>query len=326
MKVVFLNQADYAGSAYQAVKAINSVGRIEARQIVCHKDVYGFESDLVLPSAGTSWALGGWRSVEDSPEYPEACRLLDEADLIHCWNDEYHDYLGKADTETKAFRGDFPSYPAKYRSVTFTGTWYRRNWKDINRRLLANGTQLVVQTPAFIMEEMPSVYIPHSIDTNALRPIPISEKNFGTIGCYPHRITTANADIELFGGILRAGYPGWRLVLEERSSHKERLGAVSKCMFFMQDLDDRMINYGRSSLEAATLGVPVINSLCPQAKELMPDIPFLVATPDTLKEVWASAMTMDYNELSERTRAWAVKYHDYSVVGEKYTKFFEGLM
>lgn len=326
MKVVFLCMADYAGAAYQVVRAINSIGRIEARQIVCHKNIYGFDADIVLPSVGTSYMPGGWKSIEDSYDYPEACELLKDADLIHCWNDEYHDYLGKADSSTKAFRGEFPVFNEKYKSCTFTGTWYRQNWATVNKSLLEKNIKLVVETEAFIMKEMPSVYIPHAIDCSSLIPTPVENRVPKSVGCYPHRCTTANMDIELLKSILKMDFPDWSVTLEKRTDHKERLKNVGQCMFFLQDMDTRMINYGRSALEAAVQGVPVINSVSPSLRELMPDIALIEATPDTLREVLNRVLREDYEELSRKTREWAVKYHDYSVVGEQYTKFFEELV
>ena len=154
MKVVFFCQADYAGSAYQAVQAINRVGRIQARHIVCNETPFGFDSDICLPG------IGGTANVEHWPRYGEACQVLEEADLIHCWNDEYSHYFGEVTIWGKAFGGEFPRYDKKYKSVTFTGTWYRKQHEQINRRLTATGIKLVVQTPAFVMPSMPSVFIP----------------------------------------------------------------------------------------------------------------------------------------------------------------------
>lgn len=325
LKVVFLCQADYAGSAFQAVSAINEVGEISARQVVCHESLYGFDADVVCPSTSTNVAgQGPDRRVEEAPSYKEACRLLEDADLIHCWNDEYRDYQGVPRTNSKAFWGEFPYYPEKYKSVMFTGTWYRRNWREINRRLLERGTHLLVQTPAFIMPEMPSTYIGHAIDTTKLLPLSIEARNPGSIGCYHTLGTTANQDIIQLKEILKR-IGGWYVVMEHRKSHAERLAEMAKCVFYMQDLDDRMINYGRGAIEAATLGVPVINSLCPLAKELMPDIPLLEATPETLEGVLRKAFDADYPKLVEAHRSWAVKYHDYLPIGRKYTEFFKGI-
>ena len=314
MKVVFFCQADYAGSAYQAVKAINSVGEIEARHIVCHKHPWGFEADVVLPSIAEN------RRVEDCLYYEEACDLMADADLIHTWNDEYFAFFGPRTNMTKAFYGDFPRYE-KAKSCTFTGSWYRRWWKDINARLNEAGTKLVVQTPAFVMEEMKSTFIPHAIEVENFVPLPMAER-WDVIGCYHHGQTTANRDIKILESILSKTYPSWRLALEKTGRNAHRLINLARCKFFMQDLDDRMISYGRSTIEALALGVPVINRVHPALSSFMDDIPIIHATPETLEDAVAEAMGQDYDVLAKKSRAWVERYHSYKVIGEKYTKFF----
>ena len=317
-KVVIFCQADWAGSAYQVVEAINSIGRIEAKQVVCHEHPYGYDAGIVLPAVGQEIC------VNDCDKYEEALQVLDEADLIHTWNNELDDFYGLYNI-TRAFNGDFPNYTDKYASCTMTGTWYRIHYPKINQHLKSVGTKLVIQDPAFIMDTIKSTFIPHAVDTSTFIPLPIDLRDEGTIGCYHHQGTTANNDIRLLKAILK-NHDGWRVSMEQSSSNAERITMVAKCMFFMQNMDTNLIGYGRSTLEAMSLGVPVINGIPDIYYELMPDIPILKASPLSLHKVLADAITRDYAELSMQSRQHVEKYHSYKVIGEKYTQFFEGIL
>jgi len=325
VRVAFLCQADHAGNAYKAAQAVNRVGRIQARHITCFKHPLNFAADLVFDS------VCGWRDmppVNDGPAYDEACEVLEQADFIHCWNDEYHDFVGWAKTPTKAFAGEFPHYPKKYRSVTFTGTWYRQHHVEINRRLHDTNVRLVVETPAFLgFEEIDSFLIPHAIDAKVLEPLPFERRHQQTIGVYPHLSTTANSDIAHLEGVLRDYFPGWSVTCKTRVPHEEHLRRLARCHFFMQHTDCRMISYGQSAIEAMALGVPVFNSVCWQAKKLWPNIPIFDITPHepSMRLALEAALAQDYDVLSKRARQFVLDVHDYPVVGERYTQFFEGL-
>jgi hypothetical protein len=132
-------------------------------------------------------------------------------------------------------------------------------------------------------------------------------------------------DIALLKKIL-AAYPEWRVKLEEKLQHKVHMKELAKCMFFMQHTDTRMISYGRSTVEAMALGIPVFNSICWQGGLLWNDCPIIDISPSTLRYAFEFALTLDYAALCARTRAWVEEVHDYSVVGEQYTTVFEELL
>lgn len=325
VRVVFLCQADHAGNAFKASQAVNRVGRIEARHITCFKHPLAFAADIVFDSV-CSWSIA--RPVNAGDRYEEACQILDEADLIHCWNDEYHDFFGWERSDTKAFRGEFPAHWDKYKSVTFTGTWYRQHYQEINKRLNESKTRLVVETPAFLgIDEIDPLLIPHAVDTSTLAPLPPARRDNKTIGVYPHLSTTANSDIDLLESVLKEHFPGWSTTCKDKMPHEQHLKRLARCQFFMQHTDCRMISYGQSAIEAMALGVPVFNSVCWQAKERWPDIPIFDIAPNesSIRQALENALSQDYGALSKRARQFVLDVHDYSVVGEKYTRFFEGL-
>jgi len=317
-KVVIFCQADWAGSAYQVVKAINSVGRIKATQVVCQKNKQGFEAGISLDGVGTKIR------VNDCPEYEEACQALNDADLVHTWNNEIHDFYGQY-MITRAFNGNFPAYNHKYKSCTMTGTWYRIHYPHINQRLQFSGNKLVVQDATFQMNGVPSTFIPHAIDIDMFKPVPIDEREEKTIGVYHKSDTTANKDIIQLQEILN-DHPGWRTTCEDQVDHSERLKQVSKCMFFFQHMSPHMMGMGRSTLEALALGIPVFNSVAPVLYSYMPDLPVMNATPETLADVFSSALLRNYKIQAESARKFVEDYHSYQVIGEQYTKFFEELI
>lgn len=323
-KVVFLCQADHAGSCYQAAQAVNRIGRIQARHVSCFIHPFGFDYDIAFNP------MGNWQTlppINNSKWFDEACQLLSEADMIHCWNDEYHDFLGWDKTDTKSFVGEFRSFhPSKYKSITFTGTWYRRHFAEINARLMGQGTELVVQTPAFLMESVPSTFIPHAIDTTSVGPLPFEQRDLYTIGVYAQPTTTARKDIVLLEQILAEDFPEYRIRLKEKLPHNKNLAYLEKCMFFMQHTDNRMISYGRSSVEALAMGIPVFNSVCPQAKLVWPHLPVIDITQQNLRDKLKEHLNSDWQSQSDKAREFAVRVHSYEAVGEQYTRFFERLL
>lgn len=332
IKVVFFCMADHAGSAYEAVQAINRVGRIQANHITLYNHPQGFPTEVLLDSSSRQ----GRGVVEEQPQYRRACELLENADYIHPWNDLYdhYDHIYGND-QYKSFWGHFPHYPAKCRTTTMTGTWYRIHHDMIDADMERNDRQLIVQTPAFLdeadFEGGGRVLIPHAIDTTHILPLAPEYKLRGSIGCYHHLRTTGTTDIVLLLKILRRRFPGWFIPAVMNQSKLYRLPQqtykhlLSQCMLFMQHTDTRMISYGRSAVEAMAYGVPVLNSVCWQAKQRWPDLPIFNIKPETLEQVLEDVMDMDYNVISQDARHFTENVHSYEAVGEQYTQLFEGL-
>ena len=100
--------------------------------------------------------------------------LLEQADLIHLWNDSL-----------PSFSNLLPLPIEKVKSCTFTGTLYRRNHTKINQYLKSQETKLVVQNPTYrFAEEYDAEYISHAVDCDKLKPIPLNERKKKSIGCY----------------------------------------------------------------------------------------------------------------------------------------------
>lgn len=330
-KVVFFCMADHAGSAYEAVQAINRVGRVHATHVTLQIHPHGFKYGIRMNSTSQQ----GRGVVSEQPQYQQVCDLLEDADYIHTWNDlyEHYNHCYKND-QYKSFWGHFPQHPHKVRSTTMTGSWYRIHTDLIDDSLKKHDRQLIVQTPAFLEEKDLTavggkILIPHAIDVLKQRVTPHRNKLVGSIGCYHHNNTTGTQDIELLEEIIARKFPHLQIPElmnrpRKRLHQREYRDLLSRCMFFMQHTDTNRISYGRSAVEAMTFGVPVLNSLCWQAKKVWPNIPIFDISPETLEQVLTDVLAMDYDKISNAARQFAEDVHSYEVVGEQYTALFEG--
>ncbi len=317
--VVFVGRADWAGSCNSVVQAINQVGRIECRHVCLNKHIYGYPTDVVIPIC----YVENPKQAEDYPnELKQAYELFEQADLIHLWNDPLPNF------------NDLISIPAeKLRSYTFTGSLYREYHKQINEHARQSGIKMVVQDPTFrFPDEIEAEFIPHAVDTDLLKPIPIEQRVARTIGCYTplHRSTTARQDIALLKSVLREEFPDWRTTMGEVTLWQARMEALSKCMFFLQNMDEVVGIFGRSALEAAALGVPTFSFISRKALEMsggrIGDPAIIHTSRETVREVLRETLNQDYTPLSNKIREWVVKYYSFSVIGEYYTEFFEKLL
>jgi hypothetical protein len=316
--IVLLGRADWAGSCHSVREAINRIGEFECRHISLYPHIFGYPSDIVIPIC----FVPNPGSARDYPDrYADALELMEEADLIHLWNDIL-----------PAFNGLLPVPERKVKSYTFTGTLYRQGHKAINEYLRKMGGRVVVQNPTYrYLDEIESEFIPHAVNTDLLEPIPVDKRTPMTIGCYrpAHKSTTAREDISLLESILRENHRGWRITLDRMMSWQERMDLMPRCTYFFEYMDPSMGYWGRSALEACTVGVPTFSYISTAATDLsqgrLGEPPIIHITRDNLKTKLSDFLNIDrteYEELSRRSREWAVKYYGYETIGELYTRFF----
>ncbi|MBA7647985.1 hypothetical protein ES703_55764 [subsurface metagenome] len=204
LKVLFLSRADWAGTGFFTMSAINLIGRIQCRQLSFYPHIYNYPTDILIPKC----------FIPDPPEASQemleaAWTAIEEADCIHIWNDEVQNFGGVI---------GFPTQ--KVKSYTFSGTYYRLSHGVINKRLKKRGIKkVVVQNPTYVYpDEIEAEYIPHAIDLDRFDcTLPKQE---GTIGCYgpAHGRTTVRRDIALVENLLAEKFPGWTLVCKERTT------------------------------------------------------------------------------------------------------------
>ncbi len=320
--VVFLGKADWAGSSYSAVRAINRVGRIECRHISLNQHIFGYPSDVVIPICYTQ---NPGKASDYPEEYKKAMELLERADLVHLWNDLL-----------PSFNGLIPVPSQKVKTNTFTGTLYRENHATINQYLRHSGINLVVQNPTYrYPEEYDAEFIPHAVEIDALKPLPISERDQGAIGCYrpEHKSTTAHEDIVMLEHIIKTNHSGWHLTLDWTMPWETRMKLMPKCRHFFEYMDPNMGYWGRSALEACAMGVPTFSYVSQKALDMsmgrLGNPAIVHVTRKNLSETMLRYLNLseqEYAELAENSRKWLVDHYSFERVGELYTRFFEKLL
>lgn len=328
-KVVLLfGAADFAGSCWQTVQAINRVGRVEAHHAVLFSPSYGQKSEIFLPIFNRSKAEVA--ALQDTEEWIKLRGLIKTADLIHCWNNEGPDFSSWS-------HGLFPVPQEKVKSYSFTGTGYRVEHLEVNMRMKQYPiSKIVVNHPMlrFLDEHEDTQFIPSAIDTNILKPIPAGERDPHTIGHYRSGKGPHAADIALVNQYISRECSQWRTVMGAPMSHDKRMNRLAKCRFYFEYLAPEIAYWGRSAIEAAALGIPFFGYMTPKSRELAmgrlgDDPPFIQTSRSNIFRVLEETLSMgdnEYEELSNRMREWAVQTYSYEVVGELWTQFFEDLL
>lgn len=283
---------------------------------------FEYPTDVLIPAfpANVEPFLCGYK------EYDIAKDIVNEADIIHLWNITPWD-------QALCPMG-FPLPFHKVGVMTFTGSHYRDHHKRINR-VLKDGNldiKVTVQNPMLkFPDEVDSIFIPHAIDTENLKPIPFAErKQF--IGTYraldKNPIRPTHIDVPQLHEIVKE-FPGWYVDLDYFMSWKERMQRLKECSIFVQDISPHMGYWGRSALEACALGVPCLqnydNRLIGKSEgKLGDDIPIIRTTWDEAKK--------DLTELIENSdarktiglwsRRWIENYFSYPVVGKMYSDIY----
>lgn len=324
--IVFLGLTDWAGSCYFASQAVDSFGQFECRHITMLKHPYEYPYGLLIPVTGTN------ENPRDYPEYEKAMELINRADLIHIWNGETVDFQLNS-PNGKPFEGGFPLPEEKVRSYTFTGGHYRRSHAVINNRARESGVKMIVQDPNFLqfgeMDNIDAEFIPHAVDTELLKPLPIEERQPFSIGCYNKPNVVYQQTIRLLASAIAENRP-WKITMDEIMSWKERMKVLPRCMFFFQSLNTVAGIYGRSALESCSMGIPTFSYISERSRELsggrIGDPAIIHVSPLTIKDVIRETLNSDYETLSKKAREWVIKYHGYQTIGERYSKVFENLL
>ena len=326
--VVFISIGDWANSTYEAVQAINRTGQIDARHITLWKHPLDYPTDLLMDVSGKD------RKFSEEPHYDEAMDLLAQADLIHLWNCEF------ADMYNQGIHGRHLQFPIKIpihkvKTCTWAGTLYRHRHAEINERLSAMGIHICVEDPCFHWPKEQTEFIPHAVDTDKLVPVPYPERDAMAIGCYNPGRDYYDRDLALLQSAITASANGCHLVMNRAPiTWDQHLTELQQCWFYFQTMDEHLGTFGRSALEASSMGIPTFSYVSDRAKAeklirgsmrggLSPDdIGIIEVTPQTLPDQLRAAAHGDlgpYQELAQKARRWVVKHYSYPVVGQMYT-------
>lgn len=329
-KVVIIGIADWAGSAYNACRAINSVGEFECRAISTFKHPFGYPHDVVLPLYPR---LDGNRPrpaqllVEGmkSAEYPSAAKMLEEADLIHLWNTNPLDMSFVCNA--------LPINYSKVKVLTFTGTDYREAHVDINKMSsYLKMWKTTVQNPCLrFPDEIDSTFIPHAVDTDSLMPREDRENWVGTYRATHQHVPNVSEELAQVTEIVKK-FPGWSVELDYSMPHSERMEKLAQCKVFVQDLSTHVGYWGRSSLEACALAVPVIQNWTQLAIDrsdgYLKDVPIVKSDQEHIEETLTRFIEDDiYRQaLGEECREWVVDHYSYSIVGRMYSDLYQSIL
>lgn len=332
-KVVIVGVADWAGSAYQACSAINSVGEFDCRSISCWEHPFEYPHDLVLPlyprlnkkkQQGTSLFFDSVKSKE----YPEVASVLEAADLIHLWN-----------TMPLGDGFLFNGLPINYRKakiITWTGTVYRDNHKNINRFSRELGIwKTVVQDPLFkIPDEVDAIFIPHAVNIDSFNPLPFEEREkwVGTYRViYENYVRPSHKDIPRLYEIVRK-HDGWKVELDYSMPHKERLEKLRRCSLFVLDISPYLASWGRSGLESCAFGVPTAQNSSEECIHKtngeLGEFGFVNIDWDTAGEKIGRLIDdAGYRkEVGNKARKWIEDYFSYPAVGKKYSEVYRSVL
>jgi len=329
-KVVIIGVADWAGSAFQACQAINSVGEFECRAISTYTHPYEYPIDILLPLFPQ---LGGKQLQGEEllmksivlPDYPRASQLLKEADIIHLWN--------TIPVEVAFICNGLPVDYSKLKVTTWTGSVYRKAHKFINDISRQVGLwKTTVQNPCLkFPDEVDSIFIPHAVDTESLKPTKEWENWVGTYRASHGNVPNVSDEIGQITKIVKE-FPDWSVQLDYTMSFPERLEKLAKCSVFIQDLNPHVGYWGRSSLEACAFGVPVLQHWTEKAIQhsegKLGNVPIVQADPESIERK-LTAFIEDENyrkEMGRKCRDWVVAHFSYPVIGKMYSDVYRAVL
>lgn len=329
--VLFISLHDWANSTYEAVRAINHFGEIEARHVTFWKHPWDFPTDILID------CVGGANNAIDDPRWPEVVELMQRADAIHLWNCEFSDFYNAGVHGPLVFKYPVQIPHHKVKSCTYAGTQYRMGHKILHKRITSMGIKIVVEDACFNWPNERVTFIPHAIDVNLMAEIASSglPKKKHTIGVYnpDHRY---DADIKMLTEACAKidCDPPLTVVMDRQPiGWREHLKQLAECWFFFQSPNDAANPwvdgwFGRAALEACAMGIPTFSYYNIDKTRSHGDIGGLVnpaiinVMPSCLESALEQALNIDHTVLSDAASKWVRRYYDYEEIGCLYTDFF----
>jgi hypothetical protein len=109
------------------------------------------------------------------------------------------------------------------------------------------------------------------------------------------------------------------LVLIQNRTHAETLEIKSTCHIAIDQIADGDMGYGVNSLETLSMGMCTVTNLSEAYQEFIPDHPFALARPDTLRQVLRElVLDSDYrNSFASRGPSWIRARHHWLTVARQ---------
>ena len=327
-KVAIIGIADWAGSAYHACQAINSVGEFECRAITTFKHPFEYPVDIIVPLfpvRNKCVIHDAVHKAVNSKQYEEACDVLEQADIIHLWNTLMEpEFMGNG----------LPVRFSKIKVATWTGSTYRGDHKNINEiSRQFNQWKTVVQDPLFkFPDENDSIFIPQALDVDSFKPELKRGKRVGTYKPnYDNPIRPWQRDQPKLREIV-SKHPDWSIDLDYTMPHTERMQRLAKCSLFVLDLSPYLASWGRSGLEACALEVPTVQNSSEECIRKtngeLGEYGFVNVDWDTAEEKIDQLINDEAyrKEVGRKARKWIQGYFSYSAVGRKYSDVYKSVL
>jgi glycosyltransferase involved in cell wall biosynthesis len=137
--------------------------------------------------------------------------------------------------------------------------------------------------------------------------------------CHAPRIRAVKGTDEIVDAVedLSRNFPV-EMVLIEDVPHEEALRLKSTCHIAIDQIAEGDMGYGVNSLESLAMGIPTVTNLSEAYQEFIPDHPFVLAVPGTLRSVLRE-LVLD-RDMRERYGTagppWIQKRHHWKSVAE----------
>lgn len=115
-------------------------------------------------------------------------------------------------------------------------------------------------------------------------------------------------------------------------THNECLDRKKRCDIFFSQIQIGVGTYGKSAVEAASFGIPVLCWFAEEslyrAKGILDDCPFINVTIDSLySKLRDLILSENYRrEVGKKTREWCIKVHGFDAVGKQYIDLYHTLL
>ena len=300
MRVAIVTESDFAGSGYFASQAIAEEQKSPAA--FCRHIAYWAHP----------WGLPGDIITRDPKELEG---IFNRTDVVHLWN--------ILPDNRVIDRLKVPK--DKIKSITMTGSLYRKEHERCNELIQKHNLKLVIQNPCF-SDHTDATFIQHSLPIGFKRH---QLKRQQLIGLYdkhngrgqPSETTTGHKDAMFVKENIKS-MDGWGVALEGPPiMWEDRIKELSRCSLFFEYFDKKMGYWGRSTLEACALGVVPLTWWRPEMLNGITPPPFPRVTEKTVMDDIHYAIE-HWETLARECYKWVYENYSPAIVGQKYIDFF----
>ena len=293
MNVLILARWDWSGAGYALMQAVNQHTQHKVRAVSMKRDWIAYPYDILNPGPERLRELIAWSDV---------LNIHDDGELL------------------------IPEgAPSRLIVVTYHGTYYRKQWKRLNRRDKRVGYKATCLTiglslygPLWIGRPIPDLTHVHKPDPNIFK-VSHCATRMGKKG-------TAS--------IVRAlrNLPGIELDVAVRVPNKVCLHRRSRCHIVVDRFGPAALGtIGTTAIESWAMGLPVISCASKEGLEAIKStagyVPFVAA--NDAEELRKAVLSFRddhsfYAMWREAGRRYVVTWHDPKTIAEKFIEFAKG--